>query len=155
MEFSRVILRPMQTEKTYSMKSSNKAAFLVDPKATKHDIEIFISTVYGVSPIKITTQIRKPHKTKVATLHPGFTKMKKIAIVTFPADYKIDAEAAAENNVNLEGVTSAPVENTLKNSSKKEISVEGSETETVKETKKSSKKEIKIDEPSDEKGGEE
>jgi large subunit ribosomal protein L23 len=76
MEFTRIILKPMHTEKTYVYQSfePKKLCFFVDPNATKNDISIAISTIYGVVPTKINTQLKKPHSTKVGTAHPGQTK---------------------------------------------------------------------------------
>ena len=84
MDFSRIILKPLQTEKTHVLQAleTKKYCFVVEPKATKNDILIAFQAIYGVVPIKISTQIRKPAKIRTGTLKPGYSKLTKIAIVT-------------------------------------------------------------------------
>lgn len=84
MDFARIILKPLQTEKTHMLQAleNKKYCFVVDNKATKNDILIAFQAIYGVAPIKISTQIRKPSKIRTGTLKPGFSKLTKIAIVT-------------------------------------------------------------------------
>lgn len=84
MDFSRIILKPLQTEKTHVLQAmdTKKYCFIVDIKATKNDILIAFQAIYGVVPIKISTQIRKPAAIRTGTLKPGYSKLTKIAIVT-------------------------------------------------------------------------
>lgn len=84
MDFARIILKPLQTEKTHMLQAleNKKYCFIVDNKATKNDILIAFQAIYGVVPLKISTQIRKPAKVRTGTLKPGFSKLTKIAIVT-------------------------------------------------------------------------
>jgi large subunit ribosomal protein L23 len=84
MDFARIILKPLQTEKTHMLQAmeNKKYCFIVDNKATKNDILIAFQSIYGVAPLKISTQIRKPAKVRTGTLKPGFSKLTKIAVVT-------------------------------------------------------------------------
>jgi large subunit ribosomal protein L23 len=84
MDFSRIILKPLQTEKTHVLQAleTKKYCFIVEPKATKNDILIAFQAIYGVVPMKISTQLRKPAQVRTGTLKPGYSKLTKIAIVT-------------------------------------------------------------------------
>jgi large subunit ribosomal protein L23 len=86
MDFARIILKPLQTEKTHMLQAleTKKYCFVVDEKATKNDISIAFQAIYGVAPLKISTKINKPAKIRTGTLKPGFSKLTKIAIVTLP-----------------------------------------------------------------------
>jgi large subunit ribosomal protein L23 len=93
MEFTRIILYPLHTEKTYTFGAleQKKYAFVVDPKAAKHDISIAFESIYGIHPVKIATQIRKPAKVRTGTAKPGFSKLTKIAYITLPKGTDIAA----------------------------------------------------------------
>jgi large subunit ribosomal protein L23 len=96
MEFTRIIIRPIHTEKTYTFQSqvNKKYAFEVDSNATKHDIALAFESIYGIKPTKVATQIRKPAKIRTGTAKPGFSKLMKIAYITLP----VGADIAASNN---------------------------------------------------------
>lgn len=132
MEFSRIIIKPVHTEKSYAQQNiePKKHAFIVDLSATKSDIKLAFESIYGFAPTKVSTQIRKPAKIRTGTAKPGFTKKVKIAYVTLPAGMSISAEQQVEEP---------------KKDSKK---VETKKTEsTLKEVKKDSKKVEKKAEP--------
>ena len=86
MEFSRIIIKPVHTEKSYAQQSiePKKHTFMVDLNATKNDIKLAFESIYGFAPIKVATQIRKPVKFRTGTANPGYTKKIKIAYVTLP-----------------------------------------------------------------------
>jgi large subunit ribosomal protein L23 len=92
MEFTRIILKPYNTEKSYAAQANGKYAFLVLPNATKLDIAIAFQTIYGHKPVKVTTQIRKPVSIRTGTAHPGYSKLIKIAYVTVPAGVTLSAQ---------------------------------------------------------------
>ncbi|MDR3330248.1 MAG: 50S ribosomal protein L23 [Mycoplasmataceae bacterium] len=119
MEFTRIIIRPLHTEKTYTFGAlpAKKYAFEVDPKATKHDVAIAFESIYGIHPTKISTQIRKPAKVRTGTLKPGFSKLTKIAYVTLP----VGADIAASNKDATKNTTPAKKEETKKETTKKEV----------------------------------
>jgi large subunit ribosomal protein L23 len=106
MEFSRVILKPHNTEKSHALQNATvkKISFVVDPKATKNDISTVLSTIYGATPVKICTQLRKPTKTKRGTAHPGFTKLTKIAYVTFAKGTVFDSVEKNDIQKQNEGI---------------------------------------------------
>ncbi|MDR1991786.1 MAG: 50S ribosomal protein L23 [Mycoplasmataceae bacterium] len=133
MEFTRIILYPLHTEKTYTFGAleQKKYAFAVDVKATKYDINIAFESIYGIHPVKIATQIRKVARVRTGTMKPGFSKLTKIALITLPKGTDI----AASNKELPKGV-----ENTKK--------VEKSSEMKKKEIGVAAEKDVKIKSPS-------
>ncbi|MDR2461995.1 MAG: 50S ribosomal protein L23 [Mycoplasmataceae bacterium] len=101
MDFTRIILRPMHTEKIYAMQNNDpkKIAFEVDPKASKQMIKIAFGSIYGILPTKIATQIRKPVKVRKGTAKSGYSKLLKIAYVTLPKGTHFDLNNQQEENI--------------------------------------------------------
>lgn len=91
MDLTRVILQPYNTEKSYSIRQSEKETltFLVDKTANKHQIKEAFIAIFGQKPEKIHTINRKPVRTRTGTAKPGFTKAKKIAYVVMPLGVKV------------------------------------------------------------------
>lgn len=102
MDITRVLIKPLLTEKTYAMNSNEvkQYAFLVNPKASKHEIANAFAALYEFKPLKVNTQIRKPAKTRTMSYHPGFTKLQKIAYITLPPgkDISVGSEQPVETN---------------------------------------------------------
>ncbi|MDE6476870.1 MAG: 50S ribosomal protein L23 [Mycoplasmoidaceae bacterium] len=123
MEFSRIIIKPVHTEKSYAQQNiePKKHAFIVDLSATKSDIKLAFESIYGFAPTKVSTQIRKPAKIRTGTAKPGFTKKVKIAYVTLPAGMSISAEQQAEESKKVE---TKKTESTLKEVKKDSKKVE-------------------------------
>ncbi|MDR3163499.1 MAG: 50S ribosomal protein L23 [Mycoplasmataceae bacterium] len=98
MDFTRIIIRPLHSEKTYALQSlaSKKYCFVVDIKATKHDIAIAFESIYGIHPVKVATQIRKPTNIRTGTAKPGYSKMLKLAYVTLPVGKDISNSATTD-----------------------------------------------------------
>lgn len=94
MEFTRIILRPVHTEKTTALldrKGKTKVITVaVDPKAKKTDIKIAFESIYGVKPIKVCTKRSKPSNVRTGTKYPGMTKLTKIAYVYIASNAKIE-----------------------------------------------------------------
>ncbi|MDR0857149.1 MAG: 50S ribosomal protein L23 [Mycoplasmataceae bacterium] len=116
MEFTRIILKPMHTEKTFAMQNGTpkRLAFFVEPKATKNDIKIAFASIYGITPDAIATQNRKPAAVRSGTKNPGFSKLQKIAIITLPQDADLSntnlGEEQVANAINA-GTSTAELEN--------------------------------------------
>jgi large subunit ribosomal protein L23 len=147
MEFTRIIIRPMHTEKTYAFQAmeAKKYAFYVDPKATKHDVALAFESIYGIKPTKVATQIRKPAKVRTGTAKPGFSKLTKIAYVSLPLGSDIAAQAATEETPKVETPVKTEKKVTSKEVAKKETTTKV-ETSTAKQTvvkKEVAKKEVK------------
>lgn len=92
MELTQIIIRPYLTEKSYTVRSLHEQeviAFVVNPKASKHEIKFAFETIYNVKPEKINTITRKPVAIRTGTQQPGLTKLTKIAYVTLPKGVKL------------------------------------------------------------------
>ncbi len=122
MEFSRIIIKPMHTEKSYAQQNiePKKHAFIVDINATKSDIKLAFESIYGFAPSKVSTQIRKPAKIRTGTAKPGFTKKTKIAYVTLPMGKSISAD---QENTEIKSETKK-VEEVKTSSNLKEVKSE-------------------------------
>jgi large subunit ribosomal protein L23 len=143
MEFTRIILRPIHTEKVYVLNNlpNKKFAFEVDIKATKQDIAIAFESIYNIKPTKVATQIRKPAKVRTGTAHPGYTKLMKLAYITLPEGTTIAANAEEAKVENKAAKKEAAVH---KDVTKKEVAKKTTKVETTKST--ATKKEVtKVD----------
>lgn len=112
MELSRVIIKPYLTEKAYAARGDEKKkfAFIVDMKATKNDISLAFQTIFEIEPEDITTQIRKPSKTRTGSLHPGYKKAKKIAYITLAKGQDISlSQEEFENKGDINNLDEAPL----------------------------------------------
>ena len=92
MQLLNIILKPYLTEKTTLARNEHEKeviAFIVNPKANKHEIKNAFIEIYKVTPEKINTITRKPVAVKTGTRVPGYTKLIKIAYITLPAGVKI------------------------------------------------------------------
>ncbi len=54
-----VILRPVVSEKSYSLLSDNVYTFIVAPAATKPEIRSAVESIFGVRVVKVNTLRRK------------------------------------------------------------------------------------------------
>ncbi len=83
---SNVILKPVFTEKSEAFKYAEKKKyyFIVDVSANKDQIKNAFISIYMTEPEAINILRRKPTRVKTGTRHPGYTKTKKIAIITLP-----------------------------------------------------------------------
>lgn len=96
MEFSRVIVKPLLTEKSYALNSGTpkQYAFEVHVKASKYEISDAFQVIYDIKPTKVNTQLRKPTKVKKGSARSGYSKLCKIAYITLPKgkDISISSE---------------------------------------------------------------
>ncbi len=77
-----IIIQPMSTEKTESLRSGNVYTFEVHRKANKVMISNAIQLIYGHKPIKVNVAYR-PSKKKRNQVGYGRTPLRKKAYVTF------------------------------------------------------------------------
>lgn len=137
MELTQIIIKPYLTEKTYTVRSLHEQeviAFIVNPKASKHEIKFAFETIYGIKPEKINTITRKPAMIRTGTQQPGMTKLAKIAYVTLPKGVKL---AVTKEEIEEAKDELKEVEKTTKKASKAETKqVEAGEEEKVKKTTK-------------------
>lgn len=100
MDLSNVLIKPLLTEKTYmqSMADKKKYYFQVHAKATKTLVRQAFQAIYGIAPLKINMLVRKSVRTKTGTARPGYTKAKKIAVVTLPAGIEVMITGAQQDS---------------------------------------------------------
>ena len=81
-----VILKPVFTEKSEALKYADKKKyyFLVNIDANKAEIRNAFMSIYLTEPEAINIIRRKPVWVRTGTKPPGFSKAKKIAIITLP-----------------------------------------------------------------------
>ena len=141
MDITRVLIKPLLTEKTYAMNSNEvkQYAFLVNPKASKYEIANAFAALYEFKPLKVNTQIRKPAKTRTMSYHPGFTKLQKIAYITLPPGkvISVGSESVETNTKKTEQTVKAKEKGQLKEVKKPEAKSETKvEAKAKAETKK-------------------
>lgn len=104
MDLTRVIIRPLISEKTYQMQEQEiaKYGFVVHKLATKKMIKRAFMAIFGIEPLSVNTLIRKPRPTR-HTKHKtrGYTKLVKIAYISLPKGQKLalDADENSDNQV--------------------------------------------------------
>jgi large subunit ribosomal protein L23 len=76
-----ILLKPVVSEKSYSLLDEGKYTFLVDPRANKTEIKIAIEQVFGVKVRSVNT-LNRPGKTRRTRTGEGKRKDTKRAIVT-------------------------------------------------------------------------
>ncbi|KTR94084.1 50S ribosomal protein L23 [Microbacterium testaceum] len=76
-----IILKPVVSEKSYSLIDEGKYTFLVDPRSSKTEIKLAIEKIFGVKVASVNTLNRqgKSRRTRFGT---GKRKDTKRAIVT-------------------------------------------------------------------------
>ena len=84
-----VILRPVVSEKSYSLIDENTYTFIVHPDANKIQIRQAVEEIWGVKVVKVNTQNRKG-KTKDNRLSRGKRKDTRRAIVKLAEGDKIE-----------------------------------------------------------------
>ena len=89
MDPDQIIIEPVVTEKTNTMRESHKYAFKVNPKANKHQIKEALKKMFEVNPVKCQV-INVKRKPKRMRYQLGYTATWKKVIVTLPSSEKID-----------------------------------------------------------------
>lgn len=94
MDLLSVIVKPLHSEKSYSLRSEDikKYVFEVNRNANKYEISMAFQLIYGIVPEKINVVNRKSVPTRTGTRNPGMTKAKKIAYITLPRGMDIQME---------------------------------------------------------------
>ena len=72
---SSILIRPIQSEKALRLiEQNNTLTFIVDRKATKHDIKRAVEEAFGVKVVKVNTLITpKGEKKAYVKLAPGYS----------------------------------------------------------------------------------
>jgi len=84
-----ILVKPIVSEKSYSLMDEGKYTFEVDPRSNKTEIKIAIEQVFGVKVASVNT-INRQGKTRRTRNGPGKRKDTKRAIVTLAAGESID-----------------------------------------------------------------
>jgi large subunit ribosomal protein L23 len=86
-----ILIRPVVSEKSYSLMDENVYVFVVDPSATKIDVRYAVEQTFGVKVDKVNTLNRKGKvKRNRRTNTVGHRANTKRAIVTLRAGDSID-----------------------------------------------------------------
>ncbi|MFW6113932.1 MAG: 50S ribosomal protein L23 [Actinomycetota bacterium] len=84
-----VVIRPIISEKSYTLIDENKYTFEVDPKANKTEIRKSVEEAFSVKVTGINT-IKMPSKPKRQGWTTGRTAARKKAVVTLAPGYSIE-----------------------------------------------------------------
>ena len=84
-----VLVKPVVSEKSYSLMDLGKYTFEVDPRSNKTEIKIAIEKVFGVKVASVNT-LNRQGKTRRTRFGLGKRKDVKRAIVTLVAGESID-----------------------------------------------------------------
>lgn len=86
-----ILIRPVVSEKSYSLMDRNVYVFIVDPRATKVDVRQAVERAFGVRVDKVNTMNRKGKATRNRRTNTvGHKPNTKRAIVTLHPGDKID-----------------------------------------------------------------
>jgi large subunit ribosomal protein L23 len=84
-----ILVKPVVSEKSYSLMDLGKYTFEVDPRSNKTEIKIAIEKVFGVKVASVNT-LNRQGKTRRTRYGMGKRKDVKRAIVTLVAGESID-----------------------------------------------------------------
>jgi large subunit ribosomal protein L23 len=84
-----ILIKPVVSEKSYSLMDLGKYTFEVDPRSNKTEIKIAVEQVFGVKVASVNT-INRQGKTRRTRFGLGKRKDVKRAIVTLVAGEQID-----------------------------------------------------------------
>ena len=87
-EYDKILIEPVLSEKTNILRESGKYVFKVDPRATKISIKEAVRRLYNVHPVSCTVMV-VGGKPKRQRSRAGYTASWKKAIVRLAKDEKI------------------------------------------------------------------
>lgn len=90
-KISRILIRPLVSEKITNLQKENKYVFEVHPKANKIEIKKAIKKLYGVTPLKVNI-VKIKGKPVRFRLTRGYTSPIKKAIITLKEGESINLE---------------------------------------------------------------
>ena len=88
MEATKVIIKPLMSEKSYADIANKKYWFVVDKAATKTQIKDAVETMFGVSVDSVNTSITSQKPKKRQGRISGHASARKKAVVTLKKDSK-------------------------------------------------------------------
>jgi large subunit ribosomal protein L23 len=84
-----ILIRPIVSEKSYSLMDEGKYTFEVDPRSNKTEINIAVEQIFGVKVASVNT-INRKGKVRQTRFGTGKRKDVKRAIVTLGAGETLD-----------------------------------------------------------------
>ena len=84
-----ILIKPVVSEKSYSLMDQGKYTFEVDPRSNKTEIKIAVEKIFGVKVTSVNT-INRKGKTRKTRFGLGKRKDVKRAIITVAGDQAID-----------------------------------------------------------------
>jgi large subunit ribosomal protein L23 len=84
-----ILIRPIISEKSYSLMDEGKYTFEIDPRANKTEVKIAVQEVFGVKVVSVNT-INRAGKIRRTRVGLGKRKNTKRAIVTVAPGQTID-----------------------------------------------------------------
>jgi large subunit ribosomal protein L23 len=84
-----ILIRPIVSEKSYSLMDQGKYTFEVDPRSNKTEIKIAVEKIFGVKVLSVNT-INRKGKVRQTKFGLGKRKDVKRAIVTLGAGETLD-----------------------------------------------------------------
>jgi len=84
-----ILIRPIVSEKSYSLMDEGKYTFEVDPRSNKTEIKIAVEQIFGVKVLSVNT-INRKGKVRRTRFGVGKRKDVKRAIVTLGAGETLD-----------------------------------------------------------------
>ena len=84
-----IIIEPLVTEKSNSLRGSHKYSFRVNSRATKQQVLAEVRRLFDVKPVRCNI-INVPRKPKRVRYRRGYTASWKKAIVTLSGDQTIE-----------------------------------------------------------------
>ncbi len=88
MEVSKIIVKPLLSEKAYSDIKNKKYWFVVDKNSTKEQIKLAVEQMFGVQVDSVNTSITAKKPKKRHGRVNGYTTSIKKAVVTLKKDSK-------------------------------------------------------------------
>ena len=88
MDADKIIIEPIVTEKSNTMRENHRYVFRVDPRANKLQIMQAVRQLFKVNPLSCNV-INVKGKPKRQRYTPGYTSSWKKAIITLPPEEKI------------------------------------------------------------------
>jgi ribosomal protein L23 len=127
MDFTRIIIKPYHTEKSYALQNGlvPRYAFIVNKNATKNDIAMAFEMIYNHKPARVSTMIRKGANVRTGTLHPGVSSDFKIAYISLKDNKSLNISGEQDTSASSSSSSSSSIKSTKANLSgnvtKKEV----------------------------------
>lgn len=99
MHLTGFFFRPIFTEKSSAIVGDKfkKYMFIVHPNANKVIVKQVFKMIYGIEPIKVNIINYKSVRTRTGTKSPGWSKSRKVAVITVPHGVTISLVGSKED----------------------------------------------------------